>query len=102
MAVAWPREKVVTKLKPPYNLVLLDDDDHSDRYVVEMCQAIFGYPPERGMQIAQEVHAQKRAIIFSGSLEVAELKQEQVHAYGPDQRIQRCRGSMTAVIEKAS
>lgn len=102
MAVAWPKEKVVKKVQPPYNLILLDDDDHTDKYVVQMCQAVFGYPPERGMQIAKEVHSQKRALLYSGSLEVVELKQEQVHSYGPDPLIQRCRGSMTSVIEKAA
>lgn len=101
MPVASPKDKTIKKIQPPYNLVLLDDDDHSDKYVIQMCQTIFGYPPEKGMQIAKEVNSQKRVIIYSGSLEVVEFKQEQVHAFGPDPLIQRCQGSMTAVIEKA-
>lgn len=101
MPVASPKDKTTKKVQPPYNLILLDDDDHSDRYVVHMCQTIFGYPPEKGRQIAKEVDSQKRVIIYSGSLEVVEFKQEQVHSFGPDPLIQRCQGSMSSVIEKA-
>ena len=39
--------------------------------------------------------------ILQGSLERAELKRDQIHAYGPDPRIPRCSGSMTAEIEPA-
>lgn len=101
MPVASPKEKTNKKIQPPYNLILLDDNDHSDKYVINLCQIVFGYPVEKGIQIAKEVHAQKRVIIYSGSLEVVEFKQEQVHAFGPDPLIQRSQGSMTAVIEKA-
>jgi len=31
--------------------------------------------------------------------EHAELKQEQIHAFGPDSLIPQCAGSMTATIE---
>lgn len=101
MPVAFPKDKTIKKIQPPYNLILLDDDDHTDKYVIHMCQTLFGYPIEKGMQIAKEVHAQKRVIIFSGSLEVVEFKQEQVLAFGPDPLIQRCQGSMSCVIEKS-
>ena len=35
------------------------------------------------------------------SAEHAELKQDQIHAYGPDPTIERCKGSMSAEIEPA-
>lgn len=31
-----------------------------------------------------------------------ELKRDQIHAYGPDPHIKRCKGSMTATIEPAT
>jgi ATP-dependent Clp protease adaptor protein ClpS len=40
-------------------------------------------------------------IVETTTRERAELKQEQIHAYGPDSRIPRCKGSMSAVIEPA-
>ncbi len=92
---------VKSKLLPPYNVVLLDDDDHSYEYVIEMLRAVFGFSAERAYLHACEVDTQKRTILITTSKEHAELKQEQVHAYGPDTRIPRCKGSMTAIIEPA-
>jgi ATP-dependent Clp protease adaptor protein ClpS len=32
-------------------------------------------------------------------MEHAELKRDQIHAYGKDPRMERCKGSMSAIIE---
>lgn len=90
-----------TRHQPPYHVVLLNDDDHSYAYVILMLKELFGHPVEKGYQLADEVDKQGRAVIFTGAKEVAELKQEQVHAYGPDPTIKRCQGSMTAELEAA-
>jgi len=90
-----------TRRQPPYHVILMNDDDHSYEYVIEMLKALFGHPVEKGFKLAQEVDEKGRAIVCTTSLERAELKQEQIHEYGPDPRIQRCAGSMTAVIEPA-
>ncbi len=96
-------EKTDTKIRkqPPYHVIILNDDDHTIEYVVKLCSSIFGHPVEKGVEIAKEIHFQGRAIVFTGSLEVAELKQEQVHSMGPDPLVAKCKGSMTAVIEQA-
>src|SRR5476649_1597468 len=85
-----------TKRQPPYNVILLNDDDHSVQYVVTLCQKIFGYPVEKGLQIAFEVHKTGRSIIWTGARELAELKQEQIHTIGPDPLVMSCKGSMSA------
>jgi len=90
-----------TKRQPPYNVVLLDDDDHSYAYVIAMLQQLFGYPKEKGYQLAKEVDATGRVIVLTTTKEHAELKQDQIHAFGPDPLIARCQGSMSAVIEPA-
>ena len=90
------------KRQPPYHVILLNDDDHTVDYVVALCQKVFGYPVEKGLQIAAEVHFKKRCILWTGSLEVAELKQEQIHSLGKDELINHCQGSMTATIEPAA
>jgi ATP-dependent Clp protease adaptor protein ClpS len=87
---------------PPWNVVLLDDDHHTYTYVVEMLRAVFGMSRERAYLHALEVDSQHRTILITTSREHAELKQEQVHAYGPDHRIAHCSGSMTAIIEPAN
>ena len=94
-----PETKKITQR--PYNLLLLNDDDHSVAYVIDLCSKIFGMSEQDGVRVANEVHFSGKSIVYSGSLEVAELKQEQVHAFGPDPLIPRCKGSMTAVIEQA-
>ena len=90
-----------TKRQPPYNVILLNDDDHTYEYVIEMLKALFGHPVEKGFQLAKVVDTTGKAIVCTTSLERAELKRDQIHAYGPDPRIPRCKGSMSAVIEPA-
>jgi ATP-dependent Clp protease adaptor protein ClpS len=85
--------------QPRYNVVLLDDDDHSYEYVIEMLGKLFGHPQERALQLAKEVDTQKRAILLTTTLEHAEFKQEQVHSYGPDKRIMSSKGAMSCVLE---
>jgi ATP-dependent Clp protease adaptor protein ClpS len=95
-----PEEK--TRRQPPYNVVLLDDDDHTFDYVITMLQQLFGYPREKGYQMALEVHTTGRVIVLTTSKEHAELKRDQIHAFGADPLSSReCKGSMSAVIEPA-
>ncbi|HKI33515.1 MAG TPA: ATP-dependent Clp protease adaptor ClpS [Gemmataceae bacterium] len=94
------REEKV-KRQPPYNVILLNDDDHSYEYVIIMLQQLFGHPPERGYQLAKEVDTSGRVIVLTTTMEHAELKRDQIHAFGPDPLIARCKGSMSATIEPA-
>jgi ATP-dependent Clp protease adaptor protein ClpS len=87
--------------QPPYNVVLLNDDDHTYDYVIEMLKSLFGYPVERGFQLAKEVDTTGRVIVATTTKEHAELKRDQIHAFGPDPRLPRCKGSMSATIEAA-
>lgn len=97
-----PKVESTTKLAPRHNLVLLDDDDHTYEYVIEMLRAIFGYDEQKAFMLAAEVDATGRSIIFTAHKELVELKQDQVHGFGADWRIPACKGSMTAVIEEVS
>ncbi len=94
-------EETRTRRQPPYHVVLINDDDHSYEYVILMLLELFAHPVEKGYELAKTVDRTGRAIVCTTSLERAELKQEQIHAYGPDPRIPRCQGSMTAEIEPA-
>lgn len=96
------RTRERTRRQPPYNVILHNDDDHTFEYVIAMMQQLFGYPRERGMQIATEVHTTGRCIVLTTTREHAELKRDQIHAFGPDPLSSRnCQGSMTATIEPA-
>ncbi len=87
------------RLQPPYNVVLLDDDDHTYDYVIEMLGTIFGYGREKAYLMAKEVDTTGRVIVLTTSLEQAEFKRDQIHAYGRDWRLDRCAGSMSAIVE---
>ena len=102
--ITTPREKKEQKTQrlPPYNVVLLDDDDHSFEYVIVMLKALFGHPSERGYKMAMEVHTTGRVVVATTNLEKAELKRDQIQAFGPDPLIPRCKGSMSATVEPAS
>jgi len=91
-----PRERRADR----WNVVLLDDDDHTYAYVVEMLGAIFGHDAATAFRMASEVDGTGRVIVFTGPRETAEFKQGRIHAYGPDPRIPRCAGAMSAVIER--
>ena len=96
------KEEQKTEGLPPYNVVLLDDDDHSYEYVILMLKKVFGHPIEKGFEMAQEVDATGRVVVATTNLEQAELKRDQIHAFGPDPLIPRCKGSMSATVEPAA
>ena len=98
---AKPSRKRPTKQLPPWNVVLLDDDEHTYDYVIEMLCGVFGHPVEKAFHMACEVDASGRVIVCTTHRELAELKREQVIAWGADPRISACRGGMSAVIEPA-
>lgn len=84
-----------------WNVVLLDDDEHTYEYVMIMVQSLFGFGLTKAFKVAQTVDAQGRAICLTTHKEHAELKCEQIHGYGADPRIMGCKGSMSAIIEPA-
>lgn len=95
------KKKRKTQPLPPWNVVLLNDDDHTFEYVIEMLRSLFAHPEEKGMQLAKQVDTDGRAIVFTTHKELAELKRDQIHAFGTDLRVATCKGSMSAVIEPA-
>ena len=102
---AKPAPKKSSKTKddqlPPYNVVLLDDDHHTYEYVSEMLGKLFGYDAAKAYKMAKEVDTNGRVIVLTTHKERAELKRDQIHAYGPDVRMASSKGSMSAVIEPA-
>lgn len=92
-------QKRKTRRQPPYHVILWDDNDHTHAYVIAMLQKLFGHPPEKGYQLACEVDARGRAIVLTTTREHAELKRDQIHAYGKDGLVADCSGSMWSTIE---
>ncbi|HEU5020889.1 MAG TPA: ATP-dependent Clp protease adaptor ClpS [Bryobacteraceae bacterium] len=85
-----------------YRVVLLDDDDHTYDYVIEMLQKIFIFSAEQALNHAREVDSTGRTPLITCELPEAEYARDQIHGYGADWRMPRSKGSMSAVVEPVS
>jgi ATP-dependent Clp protease adaptor protein ClpS len=85
-----------------YHVIILNDDEHSFDYVIEMLQAIFNMSHATAMAHTMEADSTGSSIVLTTSLEEAEAKRDQIHAYGPDWRMPNSRGSVSALVEPAS
>jgi ATP-dependent Clp protease adaptor protein ClpS len=89
------------ELVPLYRVVLLDDNDHTYDYVIEMLQKIFIFTLDQAYHHAEEVDRTGRTVLITCELREAEFARDQIHGYGPDWRLPRSKGSMSAIIEPA-
>lgn len=103
-ATAFPEVEGNTsdQLQPLYHVILLNDEDHTYDYVVEMLQKIFGFSESKAFSHAVEVDTKGTTILLTCELEQAEGKRDLIHSYGPDWRLPRSLGSMAAVVEPAA
>ncbi len=92
------RKKRPIKL-PQYHVILLDDDEHSYEYVIEMLTQLFRHSRTTAFEMACLVDLRGQVIVDTTTRERAELKRDQIHAFGADWRIPHCKGSMSARIE---
>src|SRR6201996_2430381 len=90
------------ELTPLYRVVLLDDDDHTYDYVIEMLQKILILSMEEAFRHAVEVDLTGRTNVLTCHLPEAEFARDQIHAYGADWRMPQSKGSMSAVVEPVS
>jgi len=94
-------ERRKEELVPLYHVVLLDDDDHTYDYVVEMLQHLFLLSAAQAFRHAVEVDTTGRTVVITCERPQAEFARDQIHAYGADRRLPRSKGSMSALIEPA-
>ena len=86
------------KKQPRYNVLLWDSDDHTFEYVEKMLRELFGHEKEQCHKIAKQVDEDGRAVVLTTTKEHAELKRDQIHAYGKD-NLESSKGSMWSTIE---
>lgn len=84
-----------------FHVVLLDDDEHTYDYVIEMLQKLFFFPVETAFQHAVEVDTTGRTVVITCALPEAEFGRDQIQSYGADPRMPKSKGSMTAILEPA-
>jgi len=92
-------EEKQDQLTPLYNVVLLDDDEHTYDYVIEMLQKLFALSESEAWSRAVEVDSIGRTVVMTCELPQAEFGRDQIHAFGADWRMPHCKGSMSAIVE---
>ena len=93
------KKKTEDQLTPLFNVVLLDDDEHTYEYVVEMLQKLFAFSDGDAWNHAVEVDTTGRTVVLTCELEQAEFGRDQIHAFGADWRMPKSKGSMSAILE---
>lgn len=99
---AKPKRRADPEPPKAWNVILLDDDDHTYEYVIRMVQELFAYAQERAFKAALTVDEHGRVVLMTTHKEHAELKRDQILAYGKDHLLARSQGSMSAIIEPVS
>ena len=84
-----------------YNVVLLDDDDHSYEYVIEMLMHLFFKSKSQSFHHACEVDSTGRTIVLTCGKDEAIYGKDQIQGYGADPLMPQSKGSMSAIVEQA-
>ena len=85
-----------------YHVIILNDEDHTIEYVVEMLQAVVGLSAPDALARTLEADSTGSSIVRTCALSDAEIKRDLIHGYGPDWRLPHSRGSVTALVEPAA
>lgn len=104
IAVVEPKKKQERKKRevPRYHVILWDSDQHTYTYVEKMLRELFGHSKETCHKMAEEVDTKGKVVVLTTTKEHAELKRDQILAYGKDELMKNCQGAMHATIESAS
>ena len=86
-------------LIPKYNVVLLDDNDHTYEYVIEMLMKLSGHDATQAYEMACTVDSTGRVVVDTTHKEREEVKRDQIQSFGADWRLAHSTGSMSAEIE---
>ena len=78
------RERTKPKRQPPYAVILHNDDLNTVEHVIGVLRKVFNYDRTKAVQLTLEAHKTGRSVVWSGTLELAELKADQIRSCGPD------------------
>jgi ATP-dependent Clp protease adaptor protein ClpS len=93
-----PQDSTSVRRQPPYAVVLHNDEYNGMDFVIMVLQKVFGYSLQKAFELMMEAHVSGRSIVWSGMRELAELRAEQIHTYGPDPT-QRKAGPLQVSVE---
>lgn len=72
------------KRQPRYAVILHNDDLNSFEFVVGVLRKVFHYGLPKSFLLTMRAHISGRSAVWTGVLEVAELKADQIRSCGPD------------------
>jgi len=90
-----------TRRMPPYNVVILNDEEHSYPYVIEMLVKLFRHSLAKAEELTVRIDTTGRAVVYTTHKELAELKRDQVLAYGADPLMAISKGPLRCYVEPA-
>jgi ATP-dependent Clp protease adaptor protein ClpS len=90
-----------TRRQPPYNVVVLNDEEHTFEYVIDLLVKLFRHSLPTAQELTWRIHSAGRAIVYTTHKEKAELKRDQILAWGPDPRMSISKSSLGCYIEPA-
>lgn len=89
------------KRQPPYNVIILNDDDHTYAYVIDLLVKLFAHSVTTAKDLATQIDTKGRAVVYTTHKEKAELKRDQIRGYGPDPWASVPTGPLGCYIEPA-
>ena len=69
---------------PLYAVLLHNDDINTMEWVIKVLQKVLNFDKPKAILHTLEAHFKGRSIVWSGPLEIAEHRAEQIVSYGPD------------------
>lgn len=91
-----------TETQPLWNVIILNDEEHSVEFVVQLLMELFGHDMEKSIALTIQIDREGSAIVDVTTKERAELKADQVKSKGRDPRMgSRSTGPLCCEIEPA-
>jgi len=99
--LADPDTDAQQRLLPPYHVIIENDDDHSQIFVVLILRKVFGYDDAKAIELMHTAERAGEAVVWTGPKEVAELKLDQLRTFH-EKRDDRDLGPVGCRIEPAT
>ena len=78
------QSKTRPKKQPPYAVIIHNDDLHTFPYVIDILRRVCGHSPQKAYELTAQIHFSGQSAVWTGTMEVAELKRDQIRGFGSD------------------
>lgn len=75
------RSKTRESLATPWKVIVFDDPVNLMEHVTRVLQKVFGYSREKAENLMMQVHQSRKAVVWSGPREKAEMYVQQLHGF---------------------